>query len=388
MRNPDGAEPHRPRTIRLTRKTLCKTWTGKLEQVGIQCELTDELVQIPRLVEAFERMVANCEDPDHALPVDDADLESLPQAGDEVWRAAVGTLQTWIEAEGEMCRPVVRLVLDTTSDTILSTKLQVEEPPVDWLIQGIRSAICRPSVGDPRRPGVVQVSAGTPLDDLVPWLESLGVRCVVVDDSRQIDELLEDLTEQISGPRELKALIQTPGITPEQLESFYPAAADFYQAAPSRQIRGDSIIHVESDAFSSGPWYAMVMGQQGLELGIALYEDLELLHNILDGQLSEEENARKTSALSVSFGEVFDVAPADADAIESHGWPVASEEAYPSILRVNPGLALRSPLGWEIELMEVCLRSIPDFLQENREESSPTVSISTREITLQLKILE
>lgn len=389
MRNPDGSEPHRPRTIHLTRKTLFKAWSPKLEEVGIQCELTDQLAQIAGLVSEFERMVSSSEGPDQALPVDNANLEQLPQAVGEVWRAAACKLPTWIEVGGEMRRPIIRLVLDTTNDALLSTELLDQEPPDDWLMEGIRAAMCHPAVGDPRRPGVVQLPPDIPLYDLGTWLESLGIRCVVVEDTRQIDELVKDLTERLSGPRQLKALIHTPGIQPEQLEVFYAAAADFYRAAPWRHIHGDSIIRVETDAFKSGPWYAVIMGQQGMELGIVLYEDLELLHKILSGQLSEEENARKTSALSVSFGEVFDVAPADADAIESHGWMIASKEAYPSILRVNPGLALRTPLSWEVYLMEACLRSIPDFVHGNtREESSHTVSSSSREITLRLKRLE
>lgn len=389
MRKPDGAEPHRPRTIQLTRKTLFKSWSGKLEQVGIECELTDNLPQISLLVSEFDQMVSKNSGPAHTLPADDAELEQLPQAVGEVWSAAVCKLPTWIEVGGgEMRRPVVRLVLDTTNETILATDFQVEEPPEDWLREGIRSAICCPLVGDPQRPGVVQVPPEFPLYDLETWLESIGIRCVVAEDNRLFDEIIDEMTERVSGPRQLQSMVKTPGVKPEQLEGFYAAAADFYRAAPWRHIRGDSIIRVETDAFSSGPWYAVVMGQQGMELGITLYEDLELLHRILSGQFSDEENARKTSALSVTFGEIFDIAPEDADAIESHGWPVASEEAYPSILRVNPGLALRSPLPWEIELMEACLRSIPEFLQEKHGESSPTASTSTREITLRLKRLE
>jgi hypothetical protein len=50
------------------------------------------------------------------------------------------------------------------------------------------------------------------------------------------------------------------------------------------------------------------------------------------------------------------------NAAEKHGWTVAGPEAYPMVIRINPGLAMRPPLVWELELLEGCLRTIPDFL--------------------------
>ena len=41
---------------------------------------------------------------------------------------------------------------------------------------------------------------------------------------------------------------------------------------------------------------------------------------------------------------------------------MAGPEAYPLVLRINPGMAVRPPLAWELELLEACLRAIPKFL--------------------------
>jgi len=388
MRSPRESEPHRPGVIRLTRKSLAKAWSSKLAQIGIRCELTDELPLVAALKERFETFVTRNSRRAAELPEDDINLEQLPQAAGEVWRAAVCKLPTWIQVGSTMCRPTAYLVLDTTSDLLLSTSLTEGEPPDGWLWNGLRSALLRPNAGEPRRPGVMQLSPDTPLSDLGPRLASIGVRCVVNEDSSQIDALIEDLIEHVSGPRRLKSLIRSTGMPPLALGSFYAAAADFYRAAPWRHIPGDSVICVETDAYSSGPWYAVVMGQSGMELGVALYEDLGLLREILGGRLTDEEHARRTAALSVTFGEVFDIAPEDADAVVEYEWPVAAAEAYPSILRVNPGLALRAPLVWEVELLEACLRALPEFVRKGPEGGgSETVAVATREITLQFSRL-
>jgi hypothetical protein len=244
-------------------------------------------------------------------------------------------------------------------------------------------------IGEPRRPGVVQLSPDEPFQDLRARLDGIGIRCVVNEDTRLLDELIDDLTEEVAGPRRVKSLIRSPGITPAQLGSFFAASSDFYRAAPWKRISGDAIVQVETEAFTSGPWYAVVMGQSGIELGMALYEDLKHLRKLMTGRCSDKENARRMSALSVTFSEAFEIAPEDFDAIEQFDWPVAGTEAYPIVLRVNPGLVLRVPLAWELELLEACQRAIPEFLrQEGSTKASLVIPLSTREIALRLTRLD
>lgn len=388
MRKPKYEEPVRPQEIVLARKTWHKNWGSKLARIDTDCSLVEELIRIPTVIEHIRTNVGRSDRPDEERrPVEAGELESIPQQIGEIWVAAVRKLPAWIQIGDEMCRPSVLLVVDETNDLILATELIEEEPPADWLWTGLRNAICRPAAGEPRRPGVVQIISeqdGTAISD---QLESLGIRCVVADHNQKIDELLADLAERIGGPQ-AKSLVNSPGVTTEQLAGFFAAAAEFYRRAPWRRIPGDTIIRIEADAFSTSVWYGVVMGQMGMQLGLALYEDLDLVQRIMSEQLSDEENARRTSALSLSFGEVFDISPVDYDAIQEHEWPIASEEAFPCVLRVNPGLALRTPLAWEIELLEACLRAIPPFLEAGSVSATQRVRTSTREMAFGLSLVE
>ncbi len=153
-----------------------------------------------------------------------------------------------------------------------------------------------------------------------------------------------------------------PGVTEERVERFYEVAAAFYRRAPWRALGYEAIIQVECDRYDSGPWYAVIMGQSGLTLGLALYEDLALLRRMYAGKLSDEEGARRTVALTVTFDDEASLAETDLEAIEAHGWPIASPEGYPSFFRKERGLSMRPPLVWEIDLMVACLAAIPDFI--------------------------
>ena len=149
------------------------------------------------------------------------------------------------------------------------------------------------------------------------------------------------------------------------------------------------MIRVECDKFGTGPWYGVVMGQSGMTLGLALYDDLEVLREMLSGRLSDEEAARRTSAITVTFGEEFEVAIPDLDAAEQFGWPVMTPEAYPCAMRVNPGTSVRPPLAWELELLEGCLRAVPEFLaEETHTPRSMVGATSSGDLELTLSWLE
>ncbi len=90
----------------------------------------------------------------------------------------------------------------------------------------------------------------------------------------------------------------------------------------------------------------------------------------------------------MTFGEEFDIAPRDFDVAQAYNRPVAGPEVYPCPLRINLGFAFRPPLAWELELLEGCLRAIPDFLDAKDAVWSGTVPTAAGELPLRLSWIE
>jgi hypothetical protein len=112
----------------------------------------------------------------------------------------------------------------------------------------------------------------------------------------------------------------------------------------------------------------------GMTLGFALYEDLGALFQMREGNASDEQNARETVALSVTYGDETEIPVPDLDACERYGWEVAAPDAYPAPIRKERGLTMRPPLSWELRLLEACLRAIPEFVSNHdRNDSRPAV---------------
>jgi uncharacterized protein DUF6930 len=295
-------------------------------------------------------------------------LEALSQRFD-IWQVDARLATTTLQAGDRSVRPWMTVVVSRTDDHVLGFEFSHEEPTFDQVWQTLLKAIQEPAAGEPHRPTEVQLTKEAWATGLRPRLQSINIECQVVETLDQIDDVFEELGGHLPEQRE-PGLLDMPGVTPEAVESFFDAAALFFEQAPWSKT-GERPIQVECSQFESGPWYAIVMGQGGMAKGLVLYDSLETLQRIQQGNLSAEENARLSAGLTVVFGEKDDLVPADIEAFGKHGWRVATPNAYPSVYRMEPGLSMRPPLAWELRLLDGCLRGIPEFVRKKTRRLEP-----------------
>lgn len=317
-------------------------------------------------------------------------LQHLSQ-GFDVWQADFRLTPHWIKIGGEPVRPWVVLITSRSDDLVLAHEIIEEPPSTDLLWDVLAKAMRKPVVGEPHRPTELQVRPDERWDDLKPHLDEIGITVVPIEELDQLDAVFRDMARHIAGDAP-PGLLEMPGIKPEQVASFYRAAAGFYRRAPWRKLGYETAIKVECDRFESGPWYAVVMGQSGLTFGVALYDDLKTLEKLWAGEMSDEQSSRETVALTVTFDDETGIPVTDLDASRRFGWEVAGPEAYPSIFRKERGLSMRPPLAWELELMEGCLRAIPAFAARHRPDNMSrhkmTVPVASGDLSLTLSWIE
>jgi hypothetical protein len=265
---------------------------------------------------------------------------------------------------GDPVLPWVLLVTSRTNDQVLKYGVELDEPTSGTLWDALVEAMKKPMAGQPNRPTTLQFRPDGPAVPLVPHLEALGVRCEETAELDQLNFVFEALRAQIAGTGP-PGLLEMPGVEPKQVAGFYHAAASFYRRAPWRSLSYEEAVKIECGQLDSGPWYAVIMGQSGLTTGLALYDDIEVLRRLWAREASDEENARETVALTVTFEIEDEVPDADLEACRHHCWEVAGSEAYPVVFRKERGMSIRPPLSWELRLMEACLRALPKFLSHH-----------------------
>ncbi len=307
MRRPRDAEPHRPAKIEVRQKAFQTAWKAKLKQVGVECVLSDQLDSFDLVRDRLPPVNAEAGAEETGAAINPEDLLSLPVEPGEVWQADVRPMPAWITDKGEPYRPWMAAVVNRTDDMVLAHLLAPERPPAEWLWEAVLQAMRHPAIGEPHRPGAIEVGSRDHREALLPKLDRAGVECVALERLEALDSALESMSQYLAGQGGPPSLLDGPGMEPAQVGSFYAAAAEFYRCKPWQQVPGDTAIRVECDKFQSGPWYAVVMGQSGVQQGLAIYEDLSALQAMMTGGGSEEENARSMSALSMMFSEAFEI---------------------------------------------------------------------------------
>jgi tetratricopeptide (TPR) repeat protein len=292
--------------------------------------------------------------------------DRLPQE-DEEWQADFRRMPNWLMGGGQPVRPWTVLVTSRSYDLVLAHQVLEEEPPAALLWDLLVQAMQHPLAGDAHRPTEIQVRPDECWESLRSHLEEVGIALSVQDELDQLEYVYENMVQHVCGPPR-PGLLDMPGITPEQVGSFFDAAASYFREAPWKAVGYEAAIKVVSDQTQSGPFYAVIMGQSGMTMGLALYEDLGLLRRMWSGITDEEEDARETVGTSVTYGEEWELPVTDLDAAREYGWPVARDDAYPAIFHKDRGQSLRHPLAWELRLMEALLRAVPPFVRRRRQD--------------------
>ena len=283
---------------------------------------------------------------------------------EEVWQAIVGEFPAWYVEDNERFRPWVVLVVSQTAGVVLAHTIVKDPPLAEALWDVLAAAMQDPADAAPRRPTVLQVRDAPTWQALRFALAALGIRLEVADELDVADDALVSLFDHVRAESE-PALSETPGITPAMMRGFYEAAADYYRAAPWQKVAFDMVVQIESDQFAGGPWYAVIMGQSGMTFGLSLYEDKELLMRTMSGELSEQENAEETVALTVIYDEATQLPVADVDAVKQLALPVAGPQAFPGPFKKDRGMTMRPPEPSELQLLEASLRAIPAYARSH-----------------------
>jgi hypothetical protein len=103
----------------------------------------------------------------------------------------------------------------------------------------------------------------------------------------------------------------------------------------------------------------------------------------------DEDNARQSVTTTVTFGEEWGIPVADLEAAKKYGWPVARADSYPEVFHKERGLSLRPPLARELELMQGCLRAVPESVARRKQDDPAkeeiTVPVASGELTRKKK---
>jgi hypothetical protein len=137
-------------------------------------------------------------------------LLQLPQ-GSDMWQFGVNQ---WSDEVFLACRgwhPWLMMVYSVSTQTVLADfPFHIGLPSEDFLRSMLLRAMANPYQSAPHRPTELQVRDDTVGNGLKPWIEQLGITCVLMDRLNAVERRLFDAGEEFFG----KAYRLLPGVDP------------------------------------------------------------------------------------------------------------------------------------------------------------------------------
>lgn len=288
---------------------------------------------------------------------------ALPQT-ESLWIAAARRMHDWVEGPGgRPVRPYMALVLVADVNVVRATAVTPAPPSPEQMAEMVERAVSSPVrlSGPPERPARLLVESAEMATALAERLAAYGIRVEPHARLAEIDELIADF-ERMRGPEEgaVPSLSAIEGVTVELVTEYWEAAAGYYRAAPWERLPEEPLVQVHYPTEGEVRCCA-ALGGLGEVYGIAMYDDVE---GCLAAVLTPPEEAMaQTSAVLMSFAPPDEIGHTDLDLAEARGWPVAGEDAYPSLARVLPGGTPTAPTAADVALAAALLRTLPRFLK-------------------------
>ena len=304
----------------------------------------------------------------------------LPQR-QETWYFAVRELRIWITPpDEEPYRPYGALIVNLDQGIVQGIETYPSPPDSDQIIDTLYEAMRNQPPGSsqrPHRPKQVHFEDEALIEAAASALEEIGVSASFQPEEEIADEILAEMAaHMMGGPAEITGLLSQEDVTPELVEALYEAAAQYYRAAPWVHLTNMQPLAIQVEP-ETAPRYAVVMGNGGVEYGLALYkqwDDLMLQFSLAD---DPAEMLPEKGAHSLFFGDITQVPFDDLDAIEAYGWEVVDDEGYPiPAVFTRDGEAHRperADLLWYEAAMRAILKFVPEHLEfDDQGDYHPT----------------
>jgi tetratricopeptide (TPR) repeat protein len=312
-------------------------------------------------------------------------LARLPQAF-ETWQIAIAQLRTWIAPPNEAPRrPFAIFIFNNADGAMLRLDLAEDKPAPNRVRDTLFETMAKPNreagpprprsaddpsraLRGPRRPSTIVVPEPDQAEAIVSALATAQIEMDVIEapPPPEFQDIVRELESHLrEGEPEHPGLLSVKGVTPELAGSVFAAAAEFYRAAPWVRLTNLQAIAVRHPA-EPDYRYAVVMGNGGVEYGLAVYlrwADLEQTHT--GGVDNPMDAIPDVGAHSVFYDAITRLAFDDVEAIQNYGWEVASDEAYPIPVIFDKVSGARRPALIDMLWYEAALRAIPILVRDH-----------------------
>ncbi len=278
------------------------------------------------------------------------------------WVGGMAQMPAFIADEGEPFRPEVLFWL-SADGAIVGSMVASPAELLELACANLREAIAEPAWGKPHAPTHLRVESPELAAVLRAGFPDIEILCAPTPETVSV---IEGMREHMLSMEDEDPSWLSPNVEPEAVAAFFRAAAALYRMQPWQHVPADEgALYVTLPALDVFDAPLMVIGQLGQSYGLMLFEnddDLEQFGAAMD-MLDEGEEPELPPYLVLNYERGADIAPALRREIAAQHWEVASTDAYPSLVMMEPDQISRGASARELGIMQAIAIALPRLLQ-------------------------
>lgn len=309
-----------------------------------------------------------------------APVRRLPQR-DETWECAARPARWWITPPGHPARrPAVLLTVAVAAARPVRVEID-DDPPSAPPLAGVAAppppplpdqvwahllqAMRRPAggAGPARRPTCIAVDRPALVAALAPRLAALEIACQERQTLPTLEAALRRLAARYDRRGPIPGLLTLPGVTVPLVARLCKLAAAYYRQAPWRTLTDHEPLEIRYPP-DGPPRYAIVMGSGGAVFGLAVYDTLAQMRQLL-AAADPEAVGRTIPQTALFFEEPIAMAFDDLEAMERFGLALAGPRAYPVFDRSTGAATLGPPSAADLFWLEGALAAVLVYLRDH-----------------------
>ena len=281
------------------------------------------------------------------------------------WVGGTFAAPATVTGEGEPYRPDALLWVDPGAELVVGFAIAHPDDLPGLVVENLRETIARPIMGPPGPPARLRVATDELADRLRAGFPDIEL---VVAPTPELDAVGANLAGVLAaGPPDAGWLGE--GFEAAAVAGFFDAMAALWRAAPWDVVPDeDALVSVTVEALDVRDAVAVVIGRMGESFGVLLFDGaadrdryVEIGEAMRRGDVHEAARlggeAGMPAHTGLSFDPVDDLAPVRVAERDEHGWALADERAFPSLLCAAPDLQPRPPTATDLALGEAVARA-------------------------------
>lgn len=307
-------------------------------------------------------------------------IRHLPRRAGEVWQGDWIELPSLpqVESGGEPYEPRLTAWIALDADRFGPVdEVGPGDSTIDTQIEGMIRFATDDTEGG-YLPGHVEVRDEQLATRLRELLEPVGVGVECKPDLEHFDRVATSVSERLVRHLAAPGLLDGDGVTVDMVREFAAAMVEFRRAKPWRELESVDLIRIESPTPPKGLAHVIVLSEFNRAIGLAFYSEAEDLWMQMRSEDREAWlDACQDGVWILTFDSRLDIPPVDAVLWETHGLPLARQDAYPHPVLFKPTAEPRRPSASELAFMEGMARVLAATTAEEIDQGRWSKSVET-----------